>query len=346
MSKYARRYKVAWAAESTTQGTDAFSGSEATDFKAIIDSDSMPFDPQLQNIEANEMTAVHSTQSHTTYKDMINVSFDVPLKAPSTVGDQPHHYELLQSANFEETLEDPDATPGSGDEFYSYSLITGNSMSKVPSASMQAVFYDREYANQYLWIVNGCRGNLSWDFQMGENAICTYDGIGLYASIPDTGASVTTPPTSYSGQDTTLKGVGGTLDIDSVLYDIESLTWSTNWTVAEDRLLTASTGTLDSFDLIRTPDSAPSGAISFRGSETVVTDLFAKAESAQNVSMSFVLSDGSTNLRHVFQNAQLGHNSLTLGENSTHEMGFQARGLFDGTSEYGENEVKIEYARV
>lgn len=328
--------------DSGTDGTnDLTAGADPSDWFGIIEEGEPPFrnGDGDQRITDEINTAVHSTRADQVYRNRTEVAFEFPITGKkSSAGDPPHWDHILQAANFEETI--------NGTTDSNYSPVTGDDISKVPSMAAVCYIFTEDQTDAYRWVVTGIRGNITWTFEMGEEARGSFEGAGTFANFPrnlhvaDNGNTLPTKPTDYSGDKDALRVIGMTFTVDSTNYDIESAEIETGWNLREKNVGTKADRTLQELTLERATDSPVGGSLTLRADSSVLKDIFSEIDSGATSSMTITLSDGTDTVDFSFPAVQFGTDTVSMQE-ATFANPFFARGDYGNTS--GEDELTITF---
>jgi hypothetical protein len=335
MPDYAKRKIIAAKSEST-YGSDAFTGSDPSDYLAVVEDSALPFSPNYERVGTPVQTATHDVRRADHYIDSLEVGMSLPVKAASTaIDDPPPHDALLKAANLKEAKRDPDSSADSGDEYVEYFPYTGASMTDVPSATIAAMLFNDDYSEHYLWLAEGARHNLTWTLEMGEHLMLEIaDGMALPAAMPTSGTASSLQPDTYSGNERNFVVRNLVYEIDGTVYPLQSLELSTNWSVTEDRDATQSQGTLSRVELNRSSgptDSPPGGSMTLKGRDSVVSDLEPKIADGTpgKIVAECTAPNGTEVWRLEAPRVQFGWDAFSAGDDPTFDVPFFCLGTWD-----------------
>lgn len=335
MPDYGKRKIIAAKSESS-YGSDAFGGSDPSEFLAVVEDSALPFSPNYERVGTAVQTAVHDVRRADHYLDSLEVGLSMPVKsASSAIDDPPPHAALLKAANLKEVKRDPDSTSSSGDEYIEYLPYTGASMTDVPAATIAAILFNDDYTQQYKWLARGERHNLNWTLEMGEHLMVEVaDGMALPEAMPTSGSSKSVSPSAYSGNERNFVVRNLTFTIDGTTYPLSSLELSTNWSMTEDRDANQAQGTLSRVELNRSSgptDSPPGGSMTLKGRDSVVSDLEPLIDDGNpGKIVAECTAAGGTNVwRLEIPRAQMGWDAFSAGDDPTFDVPFFCLGTWD-----------------
>lgn len=230
------------------------------------------------------------------------------MEVPLLIGDDgadgaPPYAALLRACNLSESLQDPDSTADSGDEFTRYVETTVNET----SATIHRYTRDAETGDYRLRRVRGARGMVELELSMGDEAILTISGSGYYQDItasqaffnsdgelvldPD-GNSVTFSGSFEKVQADPIYVEDMTFQVDSTDYPIDEMTYEHTLTQDEIMALTNPEG---EHDQINTRGAGERGTGGFNvldfNTESDFDDLITDYNQANQVELSATVSE-------------------------------------------------------
>ena len=173
MSELSSRHGRFLCVSESTYGDDAVDAalSDGTIDLIYQDIRSGSLDPTRVQVDSPRIRSTHSGTRHKTIGDHVPVTLEFPLQplVAASAGDEaPYCSPIYKAANLEETI------------------VSATSSAYNPSTKQQAgmtVYHyeeELESARQRLTYTTGVRGTLSFDFQLDQEAMCTFTGTGLY----------------------------------------------------------------------------------------------------------------------------------------------------------------------
>jgi len=247
----------------TTYGTDAFTGSEPTDFLGILG------EPKIQELSTDigpmEKTADGFGGSVLRVGDKTDVSFTVYMvgKGVAAGDTPPQHDALLKASNMGETV--VAATSAT------YDLGWGRTQTEVPSMTVYEGIRDDESGDYFTRVVTGCRVVPTWKFEDGADAKVEFAGVGRYSTL-STATTAISNPSEYSGGKTRMKVQGMVFTYDGVEYPIVSAEVVSGMTIDEDHVVSAE-NSMDSAGLYLANGDKPGGSLTFKARSSVLTDI-------------------------------------------------------------------------
>ena len=311
-----------------TYGTDPF-GSTIDEF---IGFEEFSVTSELEIVEDEVIRGVHSGYEDQRFGSSCSVSWTLPITGKAAdAGDAPLWNMLLKSGNFAETINAATSVE--------YSLITGMSMTDVPSVSYAYYMLEQERDNARLMKIHGCRGNRTLSFEMGQVARISGEDTGLFTDFPDATVSIPDNPTTYTGNKKPLLVVGMTAEIGGSAYALESVSIETNWNIVEDRDATTAGSTLAHVGLTRSVGNRVGGEMAIKGRAATLNTIVGKLRDGDTFALHIELSDGTDTF-------ELDCPSIQFGNYSESRDGHVHFGLpfFCNATGAGENEIKLTFS--
>lgn len=318
----------------TTYGDDAFGGADPTEFIAFV-----TFDPttNLEVVPDEGMRATHSGRPHDTYQGSASVSWEVYLTGIVDPGGTPAFplTPLLLAGNWGQTV-----TAGPPPE-YSHNLVTGDNMSTVPSCTFVEYLIEHGRGNARKVVYTGMRGNTTITCEMGQAVRLSGEYTGRYTSFP--AATVTKPanPTVYQGEQNRFIVVGASLSLNAQAYAVESVSFSSNWQVREERDGTTADTTLSYIHLERSPGDRVTGSLTLKGRSAALNTILPAIEAGDAFTLTLELENANGDTLTITAPAlQFG----SYGRGGDGAITFDLPMHLNGTGA-GENEVILTIGR-
>ncbi|RDV36166.1 hypothetical protein DV096_20500 [Bradymonadaceae bacterium TMQ3] len=321
-------------ASESSYGDDAFVGSDPAEFLAFLS-----FNPTTTNeiVPDAGMRATHSGRSHDVFQGGASVSWEIALTGivdPNGTPALPVTPLLLASNWAQQAIVGPPPS-------YEHNLVTGDNMTKVPSCTFVEYLIEHDGENARKVVYTGMRGNSTLTLEMGQPVRLSGEFTGKFASFPSSATPKPATPAVYSGEENRFIMVGAELTADAVSYPVESVNFSTNWQVREDRDGTTADTTLSYVHLERSPGDRVTGSMTLKGRSAALNTLLPAIEAgtAFELVVSLENSNGDT-LTITAPSMQFG----SFGRGGDGAMTFDVPIHCNGT-DAGENELTLNFGR-
>lgn len=325
--------------ESGSYGNSAFTGSY--DPSEWFAASNIVIKPQTTIIENEDITAGFSGRKSLSYGKACDVTVDFKLTGRSGSVGGPAASEAFWSpfqyaAGFEKTL--VAGTPN----YLEYNPVGSSAV----GSSMTIVNYqihDDDTATSRKHVARGVRGNLTYNFAIDQVAKASFSGRGLYYSYPSSTTVTPSLPTSYSGEQDAHICTNMSFQLDSVSYCLEGMDISTNWGINDDNCMTTD-GAVSEVFLGRGTGARIGGSMMLKGNTNTLNSIIPAIESGASFSIVMSLSSSlKGELEFNLPDCQfVDYAESANGSRFNYNITFAANGVWDGSSEAGNNELIVK----
>lgn len=279
-----------------TYGLDVFGSGPPAAYQAFR---SATITPITEDIESPRATWTASGEKSCLLLSHNDVSWEMPFTGKlAAAGTSPAWDAFMLASGFKKTVVAATSV--------TYAPRTKNDMTDTPSLTMWKYMRQLELDTAYLYKARGYRGNFTIKASLGEEAVISGAGMALYNPMPNATIASPTPPTSYEGNKCMVP-TSMVFTCGGVTYEIQSIEFSTNWTVDPVRLGEVGFGTLSKVLLDRPMSGSRMGG-SFRlvsGGAAYVALVTAQLAGSQ-VAMSLTLTNGVDTITITAPSLQFG----------------------------------------
>lgn len=289
----------------TSYGVDAFGGGAPAD-SAVLAFSTLEIVQVIEQIEGDRLTATIAGECHANHLSHTDVNWSAKLTGSSAPGEIPAADPILRSCGFQRTV--------TADTSVVYSPITENDQTNTPSATWLGYERSIEDGLARRLMSRGARGNFTLDWTVGQEAMINGAAQGLYDAYPDTASALPDLPEMY-GEDQCGWIVNAlTLTSGGVALPVESMTFSTNWTLEVIRAGAALGGGTASKILLTKPKSGSrmGGEFSLVDGAAALTKVIQDWKNGAKFQLTGTIVKGSRSISLDLPAAQLGSPTKAL----------------------------------
>lgn len=324
--------------ESGSYGNSPFTGSYAP--VEWFAASNISIKPQVTIIENEDITAGFSGRKSLTSPKACDVTVDFKITGRTgSVGgpaaSEAYWSPFVYGAGFESTL--VAGSPASIEYNPSANSAAGSSITIVDYQ-----IHDDNVATSRKHVARGVRGNLTYNFAIDQVAKASFTGRGMFYDLPAGTTTTPTLPASYSGEDDAYICKGATFTIGGTAYCIESMDISTNWGVNDDNCMTTD-GSVSEVFLGRGTGARIGGSMTLKGNTNTLSTILPAIAAGTEFAVVWSLSSSAAGeVEWAMPAVQfVDYSESANGQRFNYAMTFAANGVWDGSSEKGDNELIV-----
>lgn len=283
MTQISADRSLASAKSEVTYGLDAISPGPPAAYQAFR---SLVINPVRNQIESPRLTWTASGEKSCGINSHNDVTWEMPMTGKvGAAGTAPAWDMFMMASGFKKTTVAATSV--------AYKPNTQVDQTDTPSATIWQYLRMLEVNSAYLLKARGYRGNLTMRLTVGEEAVISGAGLALYEPWPTSVIAAPTAPSTYEGA-TCMVVQHLAITIGGVVYPVESIEFSTNWQLTEDRTGETGKGTLKQVLLTRpTSGSRMGGSLKLVDGTTALQPLLIAWQAGTPLALSGVLTNGT-----------------------------------------------------
>lgn len=298
MSQISADRKVAHVESEEDYGDDAISPGPPAQYEAFRE---ITITPVVNMIESPRATFSASGEKACVLPSHNDVTWEMPFGGKTgAAGTAPAYDAFLLASGFKKTVVASTSV--------TYTPTTVHTMADSPSATiwMYRRMLDENLA--YLYKATGYRGNFTINLTYGEEAVISGTGMSIYNAAPTSTIAPPTAPTAYVGSGCMVVS-SLVVTVNGVNYPVSSLEIQSNWAIG--RSDTGANGGMLAEVYLTRPSSGGRmiGSFELRDGKTALQAMLTAVQSGAEVSMTAVLTNGSSTITMTAPKVQFGQPS-------------------------------------